>query len=67
MVILKNKWQITNLDIVGSAKMSAKGGHIELLRKCCFVHNDAILELKTQCTNSMVICSGLLSNFTFPL
>ena len=46
MIILKNKWQITNLDIVGSAKMSAKGGHIELLRKCCFVHNDAILGLK---------------------
>ena len=46
MCILKNKWQITNLDIIEPAKMAAKGGHIELLRNSCFVHNDAILGLK---------------------
>ena len=46
MCILKNKRQITNLDIIEPAKMAAKGGHIELLRNSCFVHNDAILGLK---------------------
>ena len=29
MGILKNKRQITNLDIIEPAKMAAKGGHIE--------------------------------------
>ena len=46
MGILKNKRQITNLDIIEPAKMAAKGGHIEWRRNSCFVHNDAILELK---------------------
>ena len=44
MCILKNKRQITNLDIIEPAK-AAKGGHIDLLRNICFVHNDAILGL----------------------
>ena len=46
MGILKNKRQITNLDIIEPAKMAAKGGHIEILRNSCFVHNDAILGFK---------------------
>ena len=56
MGMLKNKRQSVNLDITELPKMAAKGGHIEIL-------NDAILGLKSQCTNSMEISSGLISIF----
>ena len=55
MGMLKNKRQSVNLDITELPKIAAKGGHIEFWG------------LKTQCENSMVISSGLLSIFTFPI